>query len=128
MGTGRPVPLPLVGARATKEMIGRTGDLFGLMEVEIVGGMWTARFWKDSAERATRTFAQALAAALGAGAAGLLSVAWVDALSIAGMATVLSFLTSVGAMNVGEKGSASLVAPAAASGQPAPPVGGPETA
>ena len=88
----------------------------------MVGSLWTARFWKDSAERAVKTFAQALAAALSAGAAGLLSVPWTDALSIAGMATVLSFLTSVGGMNVGEKGAASMVTATAPASEPAPAV------
>ncbi|WP_327358162.1 holin [Streptomyces sp. NBC_01304] len=58
--------------------------------------MWTAAFWKDTAERAVRTFAQALVAVLTAGATNLLDVDWVAALSTAGMATLLAVLTAIG--------------------------------
>ncbi|MDG4862262.1 holin [Streptomyces sp. T-3] len=58
--------------------------------------MWTAAFWKDTAERAIRTFAQALAAVLTAGATNLFDVDWVAALSTAGLATLLAVLTAIG--------------------------------
>ncbi|MFC7308016.1 holin [Streptomyces monticola] len=58
--------------------------------------MWNAAFWKDTAERAVRTFAQALVAVLTAGATNLLDVDWAAALSTAGMATVLAVLTAIG--------------------------------
>lgn len=43
-----------------------------------------------------RTFAQALAAVLVADGAGLLDTDWVAALSVAGMAWLLSVLTNIG--------------------------------
>lgn len=66
--------------------------------------MWTAGFWKATAERALRTFAQSLAAVLVAGATTLLDVDWKAALATAGMATLLAVLTAVGAANVGARG------------------------
>ncbi|MFF1695650.1 holin [Streptomyces sp. NPDC058257] len=66
--------------------------------------MWTAGFWKATAERALRTFAQSLAAVLIAGATTLLDVDWKVALATAGMATLLAVLTAVGAANVGARG------------------------
>nr|WP_308802046.1 holin [Streptomyces polyasparticus] len=46
-------------------------------------------------ERAARTFCQSLLAVLGAGSFGLLDAPWLAALSTAGMAAVLSLLTSI---------------------------------
>ncbi|MFD4630982.1 holin [Streptomyces sp. NPDC058284] len=66
--------------------------------------MWTAAFWKATAERAIRTFAQALAAVLVAGATSLLDVEWGAALATAGMAAALAVLTAVGASEVGARG------------------------
>lgn len=59
--------------------------------------MWTHTFWVALAERAARTFAQALAAFLVASTTGLLEVDWAQALSVSGMATLLSVLTSLAA-------------------------------
>lgn len=56
----------------------------------------TASFWKAATERAVKTFAQSLSAVGLAGATGLLDADWGNALSIAGLATVLSYLTSLG--------------------------------
>ena len=58
--------------------------------------MWTVAFWKASAERAIKTFAQASAAFLVANATGILDIDWVNAASVAGLATLLSVLTSIG--------------------------------
>ena len=66
--------------------------------------MRTKEFWIAAGERAIRTFAQALAAVLTAGATGLLGVDWVGALSTAGMAALLSLLMSIGASGVGNDG------------------------
>lgn len=60
------------------------------------------------AERAIKTFAQAMIGALGAGATGLIGVDWLQALSIAGFATVLSILTSLASGIPGDN-TASLV-------------------
>lgn len=60
--------------------------------------MWTADFWKAVAERAVKTLAQALAATLTVtvtAAGGFTDVAWAAALSAAGLAAVLSVLTSI---------------------------------
>lgn len=57
--------------------------------------MLTRAFWKAAAERAARTFAQALLAVLGAGSAGILDADWPGALSAAGMAAVLALVTAV---------------------------------
>ena len=53
------------------------------------------KFWTDTADRAVATVAQAAVATLTAGATGLLEVDWVGIGSIAGLAGVVSVLTSV---------------------------------
>jgi len=64
----------------------------------------TTAFWRATAERALRTFAQALAALIGAGAVNIIEIDWVANLGIAATAAVLSVLTSVAASGVGEPG------------------------
>lgn len=59
-------------------------------------GLWSGAFWKATAERAVKTFAQSLAALLLADGTGLLDSQWVPRLSVAGMAALVSVLTSVG--------------------------------
>lgn len=66
--------------------------------------MWTSTFWKGLGERAIKTFLQTFVAVAIAGvgaeavgaSAGLLDVSWLDALSVSGLATLLSAATSVG--------------------------------
>ncbi|MQW23879.1 MULTISPECIES: holin [unclassified Lactococcus] len=65
-------------------------------------------FFKDMAERAIKTFAQGAIAALGAGATGLIGVDWINVLSIAGFATLVSILTSWASFNFGDD-TASLI-------------------
>ena len=55
-------------------------------------------------ERAAKTFAQTLGASLTVGAADLLSVGWKQALSVAGLAALLSVLTSIGSAGFGNDG------------------------
>lgn len=71
--------------------------------------MWTISFWKDTAERAIKTAAQALI--LGAGlaqGANLFEMDFMAALGLAAGGAVLSLLTSIVSAPFGEKGTASL--------------------
>lgn len=65
-------------------------------------------FWKDTVERAVKTFAQSMVAVMTAGATGVLDVDWVNALSVSLFATLVSVLTSIGSGTVGDQ-SASAV-------------------
>lgn len=58
--------------------------------------MWTATFWKATAERAIKTFCQGAAALLIGDGLGVLDVDWVSVGSVAGLAAIVSVLTSVG--------------------------------
>jgi len=69
--------------------------------------MMTKQFWADAAERAVKTFAQALLAALTVQGATLASVKWLPVLAVAGTATAISLLTSV--LSYSATGTASLV-------------------
>jgi hypothetical protein len=71
--------------------------------------MFCKRFWRLSLERAVKTFAQTLLAILGVGGLGLLDAPWVTALSTAGMATLLSLLSSVTSMQVGDPTNPSMI-------------------
>ena len=55
----------------------------------------TKAFWAGVAERSLKTAAQTLIAVIGTGTLGILDVDWLTALSVAGLATILSVLTSV---------------------------------
>jgi hypothetical protein len=66
-------------------------------------------FIKATIERAAKTFAQTLVALLSADSFGLLNAPWGASLSAAGMAAVLSVLTSIASRPVGESGTPSLV-------------------
>jgi len=66
--------------------------------------MFTKAYAVATLERALKTFAQALVATLTASSTGLLDTDWAGALSLAGMATVLSVLTSVASAGVGGSG------------------------
>ncbi len=78
--------------------------------------MFGTYFWKATAERAVKSFAQSLLAILSASSLGLLDVDWVTSLSTAGMATVLSLLSSVASSRVGSPGDPSTVPPPATPG------------
>lgn len=69
----------------------------------------SAAFWKAAGERCVKTFAQSLIAVGLAGATDLLGVDWGDALSIAGLAAVISILTSVASDAVTTSDGPSLV-------------------
>jgi hypothetical protein len=68
----------------------------------------SSQFLKDAAERAIKTFAQTLLAYFGAGVFDVLHANWGNALSIAAGATVLSVLSSLVSVNLGNSGTASL--------------------
>ena len=70
--------------------------------------MFTKKFWKDAGERAVKTGAQSAVSVLGANATGLLDADWLTVASVAGLAAVVSLLTSIGSGAVTD-GSASLV-------------------
>lgn len=67
--------------------------------------MWSVEFWRSAGERALRTFAQVLLSMLVVGESGFLSVDWVQAGSVSGVAALASVLTSIVATGVGDKGS-----------------------
>lgn len=71
--------------------------------------MFTSSFWKALAERGLKTFAQALAALLVAGATNLLEVNWSSVLATAGITTLASVLTTIGSGAI-TGGNASLAA------------------
>jgi hypothetical protein len=68
----------------------------------------TSKFWKDAFERGVKTFAQSSVAILALGT-GLFDAGWVQAISVGGLAGVISLLTSIGSASVGDKESPSLV-------------------
>jgi hypothetical protein len=58
--------------------------------------IWIRAFWAAAAERAIKTTAQTGAALLTAAGTGLLETDWTTGASVAGMAGVISILTSIG--------------------------------
>lgn len=71
--------------------------------------MWTKSFWKQTSERAIKTFAQALAAFISIDVIGILDVNWTLGFSTAALAALLSVLTSVGSAGIGPESSPSAV-------------------
>ncbi|MEO5710004.1 MAG: holin [Nocardioidaceae bacterium] len=71
--------------------------------------MFGSYFWRSTTERAVKSFAQSLLAILSASSFGLLQVDWLTCLSTAGMATLLSVLSSVASSRVGTAGDPSTV-------------------
>lgn len=65
-------------------------------------------FWIAVAERAVKTFAEALVALFVAGIT-ILNIDWVQALSVAGTAALVSVLTSIASVPVGKFDGPSLV-------------------
>lgn len=66
--------------------------------------MTTIAFWKATAERMVRTFAQAVLGVVGAGQLGILDVDWGEAVSVGALAAVLSLLTAIVTAGVGPAG------------------------
>jgi len=71
--------------------------------------VYTLKFWKDAAERAIRTAAQALLALWATDVSGVLAVDWVQAGSVAALAALMSLLMSVAATGTGSQDSASVL-------------------
>ncbi|WP_138968870.1 holin [Streptomyces sp. YIM 121038] len=71
--------------------------------------MWHTIFWVSALERAVKTFAQALVGILASDHVGLFDVSWGSALSSAGLAALLSVLTSIASERITEQGTPSLV-------------------
>lgn len=71
--------------------------------------MFSSTFWKASAERAAKTFAQAVLALITGDGIGVLDVNWGDIGSIAALAALASVLTSVVSAPFGPEGSPSVV-------------------
>lgn len=69
--------------------------------------MWTIGFWRDTAERAIRTAAQAAVGVLTA--TSVQAIDWPAAGITVGVATAVSVLMSIGATGVGDHDSPSLV-------------------
>lgn len=82
--------------------------------------MFTYLFWRLAFERAVKTFAQTLVALFSASGIGLLDAPWTTAVSAAGMAAMLSVLTSMASEPWGARSTPSLLpsAPAAAPSEP----------
>lgn len=70
--------------------------------------MWTTSFWKDAAERALKTFAQTFLTFIVVGQTGVVDLDWVQAGSVALIATLASVLTSVVSSKVGDSTTAAL--------------------
>lgn len=70
--------------------------------------MWSLRFWKDTAERAVRTAAQALLALWGTQITGILEVDWTQAASVTALAAATSVLMSLVGSGIGDTESASM--------------------
>ncbi|MFD5266763.1 holin [Streptomyces sp. NPDC058335] len=57
--------------------------------------MLTKAFWKATAERSVRTFAQVLVGSLGLDTLGIIHANWSEGLALGGGAAVLTVLTAV---------------------------------
>lgn len=66
--------------------------------------MWDIDFWKASAERCVKTFAQTLVALLGTNAVDVTNVELVDSFKAAAVAAALSIATSVASVAKGNPG------------------------
>ena len=66
--------------------------------------MWSSSFWKASAERAIKTFAQTLVALVGTDAADVLTINITDAVQASVVAAVLSVLTLLASSTRGNPG------------------------
>ncbi|MFB7845534.1 holin [Streptomyces sp. NPDC056053] len=70
--------------------------------------MFTLAFWTAAGERAVRTAAQTLLAAVGLTAADVLDADWGQALALSGGAALLAVLTAISAAGAGAYGGPGL--------------------
>lgn len=75
------------------------------METPTTGTLYTFAFWKDAAERAVKTAAQAAALVLGGGAINVLELDWLTLGGAAGGGALLSILTSIATGSVRDTAS-----------------------
>ncbi|MFB6813126.1 holin [Streptomyces sp. NPDC056347] len=68
----------------------------------MTGSLLSGAFWAATAERAVRTAAQTLLAALGLTAADVLDADWGQALALSGSSAVLAVLTALSTAGTGE--------------------------
>lgn len=71
--------------------------------------MFDIDFWKASGERALKTFLQVLLAGLGSAQIGILEMDWMNAISLAASAAVLSLISSAASAPLGGSAGPSLV-------------------
>ena len=64
----------------------------------------TAKFWKETAERAIKTFAQSALAMISADAVSVIELDWEAIVGIGATAAVISVLTSVASAGSGPEG------------------------
>ena len=69
----------------------------------------TMTFWRSAGERSIRAAASAMLALLGTGMLNILQIDWLGLLSVGAGAALVSFLTSIAASEIGDKGTASMI-------------------
>lgn len=70
------------------------------------GMIFTGKFWRETGERAIKTFAQSWGGFLLLGVANVLEVEWQKSLGAASFITLLSILTSIGTATIKQKPTA----------------------
>lgn len=83
--------------------------------------MFSVQFWKDAFERAVKSAAQAALLAYGGDALDVWSLDWKTAVGVVGSGALLSVLTSLGSIALGNSGTASLTAAVEPAGRHAKP-------
>ena len=69
----------------------------------------TITFWRSAGERSIRAAASAMLALLGTGMLNILQIDWLGLLSVGAGAALVSFLTSIAASEIGDKGTTSMI-------------------
>lgn len=74
-----------------------------------MSSIWTKNFWKESTERALKTFAQFILALQAGDALTVFNIDWPQTLGAAAMGVIFSYATSIVSASINKKGSPSLV-------------------